>query len=454
MTRKTRPTRKVTRNADVTDVVGKPVAPTTADADAANAPAALPTDAIVEEFKKTDVDSLRVLIDELAGATNASITCYRIIKNQPQRYMFKCTPAEFSLDHLREKHGGGDFRLFVVADGRMVRNVLVAIEPKAMPEGGASLDVAGILRDGFAQQMTIMRELRPTAPPPANNTDLPALITAIGTVLTPVLTALLKPAPPPPPAPRDSGGSIEMFIKGVELARDLGGSGGEGEGGMMGLLQSFLKSPMLAQAAQSYLTHATAHPPATHHPGPPAAVRPASLPRPAAPPQPAHVAGSPAVPGGAPHANPLPPDDGGAVSSLDPRVAMFRAQGYPYLLMRAREGADPALYADWIEDNVPNDLLVEMLSREPDPVTALLAEYPPFNEVREWVQQLVWLLLNPNPEGGDDEGGGDPPAIGPAGSIDGANGAAVQSAPVSAHSPPADAPRPATPRAPRKPPGS
>src|SRR5882672_7225311 len=62
-------------------------------------------------------DALSVLMDELAGVGTGSVTVYRAGRNQQLGYLFKCSPEAFSLDELRDVHGGGEFRVFVTRDG-------------------------------------------------------------------------------------------------------------------------------------------------------------------------------------------------------------------------------------------------------------------------------------------------------------------------------------------------
>lgn len=350
------------------------------------APAAAP--APDDPMAQSESESIGALFAELAGVSNSRVVVYRANRNQKQAYMFTCTPDQFSLDDLREKYNGGEFRLYVSKDGRPFKNILVNVEPKQVnagePAAPGMADVVIAMREGFAQQAELMREAllaREPAASPLGNMNLAELITAIGTLTK-------NNAPPPAPAP-SSDTAITMLLKGIELARELREtSGGEGEPSLMGLFRDLIKSPMTAQALQAMAAQAATQP------QPVVPARPVA-PRIAPPvqPQPA-PAPAPAV---------AQPTQG---EPVNPMLKHYLG----VLVKKAEEGADPALYADVALDNVPEETLRFLIDRPPTAVDALIADHPPIANHREWFNGFVASIREALDEGiGGQDGVINPP---------------------------------------------
>lgn len=306
------------------------------------------------------VDTLSEMMAGLVGANNSRISIYRIVKNQPPSYVAECDPASFSLDDLRDRHGGGEFRLYIMKDGRIWKNMRVFVEPPPRgsepPTAVASHmgDVLAVMRDGFAAQASAMRELaaRPAGQSPLSNLDLPAVITAISGAIV----ALRPPPAPPMPPPADTSRAVDMLLQGIQLARELREDAAPADNSIGGMLRSFLTSPVVAKAVE-----AASLPSARQEPQRPAL--PPAPPQPSAPPQPQQ-----------------PPTD------------MF-TQYYALLTQKAAAGADPTLYAELILDSVDDDTLNMLLTKQPTPLDALIAEYPPAAPHREWFATLINTLM-------------------------------------------------------------
>ena len=356
----------------------------------------------------------------LIGATGASVTVYRLVKNKRPAYVFECDPQSFSLDDLRSEYGGGDFTVYIHKDGELYKNIRVSVEtPRAKPVDAESAAVAA-LRDDMAKQGKILEALalRMAAPPPApvsplasifSGASLPETIGAISTMLQ----MLRPPAPPPPPAApppgSDTATAIDMLMKGIELARELNG-GEKGESSLMDVVRDMVKSPFIAQAIEA-AAHAQA----------PAAQpqRRLARPRPAPPPGAApHTPNplGPTVQRPAPqqfqHQQPTSQHEGQdmRINSHDPNGAAVATVVNPlvqymeFLNVQAANDADPEVYAALVLDNLDDDTINALLSREPDPVTALLQDYPPAAAYREWYEDLVAIVADA--VSGEDEGGG------------------------------------------------
>jgi hypothetical protein len=150
-----------------------------------------------------------------------------------------------------------------------------------------------------------------------------------------------------------------MLLQGITLARELREDASPADNSIGGMLRSVLQSPLMAQAVQ-----AASSPPA---PRPaPTAQKPA-LPAPPTPPQPTHSEGS--------------------------DVNMLHYY-YGVLCQKAASGADPVLYAELVLDNVDDATLQTLLTKQPTPLDALMAEYPPAVPHREWFASLIDTLMS------------------------------------------------------------
>lgn len=324
------------------------------------------------------VDSLSEMLASLQGATSSRITVYRVVKNQPQSYVFETDPAGFSLDDLRDKYNGGEFRLYVSKDGRLFKNMRVVVEPKQMPHlaehmapANGMSDVLAVMRDGFAAQAAALREAmaaaRP-APSPFSMNDIPAIITSIAGAVT-----ALRPAVAPAPAESTSK-AIDMFMQGLQLARELRDDSAPADNSIGGMLRDVLKSPIVAAAVQSAAQV-------------PAQPQPARLPNP--------VAAQPSAP--VSHAKPA------ATQPTPQPENQVLAYYLGMLVGKAKAGSDPSLYAELVLDNLPDEQLMPMLQRGDALIDDLIAIHAPVAEHREWFIKLLAeindLLTPPEDEG-------------------------------------------------------
>lgn len=313
------------------------------------------------------VDSLQSMLAELGGATSAAITVYRAERGQKQQYVYKCSPDEFSLDVLRDKYNGGNFRLYISKNGVLYKNVEVAVEPRhatmeAAPSDAAAL--AAAMREGFERQSAALAAALRTlaAPPPPSpfaGINIPEAITAFSALL-----GVLRPPPAPMPPPPDPSSHIDLLLKGIELARELKGDG-DGEPSVMGLLRDLIKSPLAAQAIAATVA------------AQPAAVSHGQLPKPQPPRPPAGPqAKVPPVP-----AQPQP----------QPQGQNMLAHYLGLLCAKAAEGSDPTLYADLVLDSVPEEQLRSIMygHGHASTIDALIAMRPDVAAHREWFQMLI-----------------------------------------------------------------
>lgn len=316
------------------------------------------------------VDALSEMMASLQGASTSRITVYRIVKNQPPSYVFECDPTSFSLDDLRDKYNGGEFRLYVMKDGRLFKNMRVVVEPKqvfhgqepAAPPTSALSDLVSVMREGFAAQNAALRDALAVRPPSMfAGMDLPAVITAAAAAIT-----ALRPPPVPvaPPQPDNSEKALDMFMRGIEIASTMNSGGSDGIGGM---LRDVLRSPIVASAVQAAM-----------QPG-------AQAPRPAQP----QLLGPQQA---APQQPTQPADQVSHAKPADiPQEAQTKMLAYylGFLVGKARLGADASLYAELVLDNVPDAQLTPMLARGDGLIDYLIEVHPPVAEHREWFATLM-----------------------------------------------------------------
>ena len=341
----------------------------------ARKPDPTPTPAALESAEMPEIqgdqDDLQSMMAGLAGADNARITVYRVVKNQPLAYVCTTTPDAFSLDELRDRYNGGEFRLFIVKDGTLWKNRRVFVEPPQVrasgePAPSAMAELAAVMREGFAKQAEAMRVVAahpPAAPSVAqlfSGIDIPATITAISAAL-----AVLRPPAPPPIPQASESRAMDMFLKGIEIAKELNTGGGGDGGGLMDVVRDLIKSPLLAHAVE-----AATPKPAVQMP------QPARLPPPR-PPNPAQN-----------FARETPPPAIPEEPKMNPMISMYLNM----LCDRAADNSDTALYAELVLDNMPEDQLMQVLSGEPTPTDALIRLVPRIADHRAWFEEVLGMI--------------------------------------------------------------
>lgn len=317
------------------------------------------------------VDALSELMTSLQGASTARINVYRIVKNQPPSYVFECAPESFSLDELRDKYNGGEFRLYVMKDGRLWKNTRVIVEPRQIIHNGTDpspptqmFDMMALIRDGFSAQTTAMREIAAgrSGSSMFSSMDLPAIITAAAAAITALRP---PPAPPPPAAPDTTSQALDMFMKGMQIAMDVRDSTPSGDNSIGGMLRDALRSPVVAAAVQASIA------------------QPQPAPRPAP---------RPALPPGQPQAQQPPVShaktDAAPDQPANPENAVL-SYYLGFLSQKAAAGADADLYADFVLDNLSDEQLTPMIARGPLLIDDFIAVSPGVATHREWFEKLI-----------------------------------------------------------------
>lgn len=320
----------------------------------------------VEELTASDDEiALQQFLGSLEGDAGVSVTVYRVRPNKPLAYLFKCGATDFSLDRLRDDHGGGDFRVRAYKGRNLIANKGITVEPplpKAAPaviaaSGGESpLDLERILERQAMETRAMMLDLAKLMISQRGSSDPRKEFFETLTMVKQLL---------PPTAPREERDPMDVFMKGIAFARDVAeetGGGGEESG-----------VAAIAKLADKYL------------------------------PQILTVVQQPRAPAPNPHAAP------GARPAMNPMLAMLHTElGRLVAAAKAGQPSDP--FVDEILDRMPPMFLDQLVSH-PDPVSELIKVRPDVADVRGWIAELIAKLKVALTEGDDeaqDPGGADP----------------------------------------------
>jgi len=273
-----------------------------------------------------------------------TVKVYRVVENRGElAWLFDCTPAELPiLTKLRDDYKGGRFECRVYKNNRIFKRIKVVVEAPLVTsipvaQKNEMAEILKAVSEQQNQQFAMLRETliqmtgKPVAPQPSMLDMMDAMMGIM--VQMKQFTAPVNPAPAV-----DTEKMMDLFLRGMEMGRDSGGNEPEG---MMGILKELIKSPLLGAAAQA-MTQAPALP---HNPQP---VKPAQI---SAPKE------SPAV---TVPENPVVSIPQGENMPVNPMVKYY----VDMLVKKAEADSDPALYAAFIVDNIPMNLIEQHLMQE------------------------------------------------------------------------------------------
>jgi hypothetical protein len=174
---------------------------------------------------------LGALLDGLGDEEHKLYVSRRNRQTRKFEFLAAWTPSEFSLEDLRERYGGGDFR----AQGRKGREYMRGrsatfsiagpyrdLDREAADDAAAA---AGVLAGGALTLADLVKLLADTRNPPAaaamgNPVEMAvSLVTALQTAMAPLQAALLDAAKRDSP---DVETFLAVFTKGLELGRGAG----------------------------------------------------------------------------------------------------------------------------------------------------------------------------------------------------------------------------------------
>lgn len=326
------------------------------------------------ELLPDDIE-FQALLHEYGENSGASIRIYRQGRGGYRDLTFigEMSPSEFSPARLQEPpYNGGEFRLHFRDDTGLRGNRLLKIEPRQQAVAPAS-DTAGILaamQEGFRSMSEALAKVLQPAPQPSRAEFL-AELAAIRNLFAPAQTG------------PSSSELMEMFLRGMTMAREMAPSPGEATGNDVlleatkTLLPAIIKQIDAAPDAGTMQQIPQPNPAPVQH----------SIPT---PPQSAQTSAPQSTQG-----NP----------QMNVMVRAFAG----ILLAQAQQNSDPAPYAAMILDNVPEETVRKFIEPETwfDEFTKHL---PQAKQYQEWFAELRNIVLEMLNAPEEDDGAASPPA--------------------------------------------
>ncbi len=316
-------------------------------------------------------------LDDILAAFNASeddvtwnIRIHRIAGNNKlgygEPYLFSCSPEELPIDdRIRDGYGTGKYRARVYKNRRLYRSFQIEIEAALEPpKAKESENPTGGIEKLMEQQNRFFNTIidRLTAPAPVPQINPMEMMTGMITALA----GLNNLIPKAPVIENASDKAMEMFTKGIELAQKVAeNSSGSGETGLLDIVKTFIQSPAMEGIVGGMKNNQqTNQNPMGHYNQAPQRI-----------PQ----TGPNMVP-------PVMPPNVGQMS-IEQIQRLIKDQ-IDYLCSQAIAGKDPALYAEWILDNMPPMQIQYMLNQK-NIIGELTGINPAIGNHIPWFQQLL-----------------------------------------------------------------
>lgn len=338
-----------------------------------------------------EMDAIGKLHELSGGNVAAMYEVRRVLPSADAGYCGTLSHEEMTMERIVEEWGAGSYTVRVrLPGGRYAGSSRVQIAP--LPKHKQPPPVASQPQpsSGTSELATVLTAMQ-------KNTD--AQISMLSGLVNSLIARPL-PTPPPPPdtlailatvkelfKPEKKEDGMDMFLKGLEFGKELGGGGGETDFGSL-LVKGIegLKDLSASQPAPAPAPHTSRARPALAAPGTvPAKETPAQA--------------APVVQEGAP-----------------PMLQLLQwlRQQTVMLCHQASKGKDPGLYAELFLDNLPPGLTPEiMLERlqAPDAIQQLGRLNSNVLKFPEWFEEFRQECIDALTDDGDQAGGDDGPAI-------------------------------------------
>lgn len=309
-----------------------------------------------------DIDAeLQSVFAEFGGDPLDTKLEIKIKKVEPKTgktaHCFNAVPSELPLtERIKDEYGPGIYEIWVYKNGyrHKKQELRIAAQQKkpldkVMAEN--KQDVAGIVSTMMEQQRESMRQMqelitRQQIGAPAPVSDPIAMMTGIMSAMS-QMKEFVQPA--------QSGDNMNMFLKGLELAKDFVGGGAEKNfNDTLVTLAKEFGPPLLSMATKEQNTKIDAQ---LHKP-----VQPTG-------------SSQPQLTGTQP-----------MNETTDPNAAAFKMQ-VDMLVSQAGAGKDIGIYADLIADNVPVEQIQAFITRS-DMIEYLTQFNPQVPQYRQWFENL------------------------------------------------------------------
>lgn len=299
--------------------------------------------------------------DEFGGDDAGEVTI-RIFRRNKERsgqmpYLFTCSPADFPImDRIRDNFGSGAYQARVYKGGRIRKllNYEIEIAAKGAAPAAPAQDLAGVISAALERSAATTTALLEKVLA-GGASAAPSRADALKEVKE-MLALMREMAPAPAAAGLTPQEAIGLITQGVKLATDLGG-GERGPTGLMDIVSKLLDSPLITKLLEST-------------PNIPALTAP--QPMPAAP-----------ATGGQGETTPAP-----AAAEAQQHAAAQLVQYVGFLVQKAASDGDIVLYADFVMDNVPREILAPLVDG-PDAMATLKGINPQVGQYEPWFQLLI-----------------------------------------------------------------
>lgn len=319
-----------------------------------------PQNPIPQEELSDDMVLMNLLADIGGADSDAKVSVYRVSgTNRKLSFIRSYLPNEFSLEQLQQDIGAGDYRVQVRSNGGLLANKAISIESDPVKPVQVSVQpsmpspdigrLVEIMSQGFQQLGTLMVQNRaPVIDPQQMRRDMMQDMV--------IMKQLFE--RPEQPAQNGAIGAIEMFVKGMEMAKEI--TPKEGDTGPMDIMLEALRTfgGPIAQAAMTRQEN----------------VMPLAS---ATPPQ---IANTPAP------VQSLAQSEGN--TGMNPALSHY----VNMLIALAKENRDPYLYADLIVDQVPEEEIRSFLD-DPDLMGTLTKVNPEAANFTPWINELKKGIL-------------------------------------------------------------
>ena len=302
------------------------------------------------------------------------IKLMRVLERKGEReWLFDILPSELPvMDRVKEEYGGGKYEASVFKNGKLYRkfnfNIATPRQNFVMPKSPTT-DITQLIAIMNAQEekrFAQLKELLVNRVPATPTIDPMQMMGSMVAMMVQMKNLM------PAPVVHDNNNQIEFLLKGLEIARDFGGSGSNGGGGestMMDVVRDLIKSPLLGSAISAVATQAQ---PIVNKP----------------------VENNLRL--DSPKQNISNQDNTGG-QKVNPFISSYLNM----LVKKAAQDADTGLYAEYILDNMPENLVREYIVRD-DLLDFLATINPDAKNYHPWFLKLkndiIELLLSADDE--------------------------------------------------------
>lgn len=286
---------------------------------------------------------------------NLKIKLHRVLERKGEReWLFDILPSELPImDRVKEEYGGGRYEASLFKNGKLYRKFNFNIANPKMKDVTKTLtgEMGNIVTLLVAQQeksFNQLKDLMLAQQKPVPQVNMLEMMTGMVAMMVNMKNLL------PVPIVGNSNDNIELLLKGMEVMRDFGNSGGDRETNLMDLVKEVIKSPFLEKALEGIST---------------AVPNTVSIPN--------QVLAKPILSKSTiSQSNPEP-------NTMNPIIKGYINQ----LVKKASQDADPELYAAFILDNVPEETVKQYLLRD-DLMTFITSVNPQATQYVEWFEEL------------------------------------------------------------------